>query len=429
MKDGACHPQPMGLGLLRRSRVGAIGLLIGVAAAGGGCGPKKTSQGGAAGSGNGAAGSASGAAGGAATTASGPISTLDDFFAAEGRGYCERLFRCQEGDDDFNAARLVLQTREHCETLLARANATSVRGRDLRAEIAAGRMRLVPEQAQLCVEELSRCNGPSNFDRGACRDMLEGSAELGEACYRNEDCRGDAYCEHDLVCPGQCATRKAEGEPCSRVGECQSGNGYTACLASDSSSGGESTCHTLAIERGVGLGGSCTRRVAGAAALRLCDDALWCATATGGDPSQDVMGVCAKPIADGGPCVDSDDVCATGVCDDSTKQCKPVIIRSSPGESCDQEALIGCDPVAGLGCQGGTCVAAGDGSEGSTCYSGDFQLGCKPGLYCDKPTGASSSDLGTCRALLKQGDACEGAVQCESGACNQVCGDRPCTYG
>src|SRR5512146_2552876 len=82
------------------------------------------------------------------------VSDLDGFLVAEGVGFCARLFRCFEGNDDFVAERLLLKTEQGCKDLLARVNASERSVRDLRAQVAAGALHYDPENGQKCLDEL-----------------------------------------------------------------------------------------------------------------------------------------------------------------------------------------------------------------------------------------------------------------------------------
>jgi hypothetical protein len=408
-----------------------------------GCGPKKTTtthvageagaengeaggddgsaSGGSASSGGGSAGSSS------AGTHGGPISDLDDFYEQEGVGFCQRVLRCFEGNDDFMSARFVLQTQARCEQLVERINATSTSSRDLRNEIAAGHLHVVPEKAQQCLADLAACNGPNGFAYGSCRDVFEGNAQLGDACQRSEDCAGSAFCQVDASCPGKCVARKLEGEACQNQDDCAYTSGVVTCY--QTATGG--VCHTLTQGAPVGAGKPCTRRLSDAAELVTCQDGLWCDTAPGGDPSEDIMGVCGPPLAEGQACRDSDDVCLTGFCNTDTLRCMPVKIETAVGAACNKEEYVICDPLRGLVCgQDLKCHGSGDGTEGSGCYTSDFQIGCVPGLYCDRANVTSSDEAGVCRKLLADGEPCSDDRACAGGACtaDKVCGGRLCFY-
>ena len=370
-------------------------------------------------------GGSANAGGNSASAGSGTASDLDSFLAGEGVGFCARLFRCIEGNDDFSSQQLLLKTEQGCKDLLARVNASSVDLRDLRAQIDAGNVHYDPEQGQRCLTDLSACNGTASLYGSTCRDAFEGSAKTGEACQRSADCVGDAYCNITNACPGQCAPRLQEGEPCRGDRQCSYTTGYVFCDDSLATA----VCRTLPLAAKVGEGMPCTRRLQGATSLTLCQDAFWCATVAGGDPGADSLGRCAAPIALGSACVDSDDVCSGGMCDSVAGVCQAVTLVAKAGAACDKAARLICDPTLGLHCNAaGTCDSSGDGSEGSVCYTGDLQWGCDPGLFCAKAPQATSDVPGTCRALLGDGEACERSDSCLTGNCAAgVCGGRPCS--
>jgi hypothetical protein len=349
---------------------------------------------------------------------------LDTFLEQEGQGYCARLFRCLEADDDFLGERLAIETTAACEELLARVNASSRTMRDLRAEVAAGNLRYVPEQGQACLAELSVCNGIDALNDGSCREAFEGNAKTGEACHRSEDCAGDAYCALGNACPGTCAPRKPAGAACDYDIECAFTTGFVYC----EHGGDMGVCRVLEQAAPAAKGEPCTRNLEGAASRILCKDGLWCATRSGGDPVADVLGECALPIPINMPCVDADDVCDSGLCDTGSHLCHSVTLRKEAGQTCDEDGFTYCGPLQGLRCgSDGTCHGSGDGSEGSDCFSSDLQRGCNAGLYCAKAAGTTSADPGKCQPYLADNAACNNASNCLSGNCeNDVCGGRGC---
>jgi hypothetical protein len=375
---------------------------------------------------SGSAGKASGGAahGGSSSVGPGDASDLDTFLEAEGEGFCARLFRCVEGNDDFTTPRIVLKNEQGCKDLLARVNANSRSFRDLRAQMAAGNIHYDPEDGQKCLDDLSACNGADSLSDGACREAFEGNAKTGEACVRSEDCAGDAYCDSIQGCGGQCAPRKQEGEPCQSTNECAYTTGVVFCDHSTTTA----VCHTLAPTAKAAEGEPCTRDFEGAQSLTLCQDGLWCQTLPGGDPSADVLGRCALPIPVNGACVDGDDACRDGVCDTTAGACRSVTLVATAGASCNKTTWSVCDPTLGFHCNtDGTCDGSGDGSAGSACFGSDLQRGCDAGLYCAKPDQSTSNDPGICRAFVADGAACNNSQECASGNCtDSVCGGRPC---
>ena len=341
-----------------------------------------------------------------------------------GEGFCARLFRCVEGDDDFVSERIVLKNEQGCKDMLARVFANSTGQRDLRAQIAAGNIHYDPVNGQKCLDAFGACNGIDSFNEGPCREAFEGNAKTGEACTRSEDCAGDAYCGTLLACGEQCAPRKQDGEPCQANNECAYTTGVVFC----DRVGATSVCRTLLPTAKAAEGEPCTRNFYGAQALTQCQDGLWCATVAGGDPATDVLGQCALPIPPDGPCVDGDDFCSDGVCDKSLGACRHLTLNAEAGAACDEAAWAICDPTLGFHCNvSGTCDASGDGSEGSACFGSDLQRSCDPGLSCAKAAESTSNDPGICRAFVADGGACNNGKDCVSGKCtNSVCRGRPC---
>jgi hypothetical protein len=366
--------------------------------------------------GNSAGGSSAGG-----SSAGGTASEPGDFLDAQARGYCARLFRCVEGNDDFMSARLLLKTPEGCEAQLKKATVQQPGRRDLQAQLAAGALHYDAAAAEKCTAELSACNGTDSFSDGSCREMLEGSVETGGACQRSEDCAGDAYCERDgAACPGQCRPRKPSGEPCDATSECAYTSGVVFC---DQDASPRPVCRTLPLAPKAGLGEPCTRKLPGSEQLVTCEDELWCGAdeALGPDAAQ---GRCVLPLELGEPCQDGDDVCVGGMCDTDAGICRPVVLRSQEGETCDDVLRIACDPTLGLHCNDlGFCEASGDGSAGSRCFGGDFQRGCSDGLYCET---SDTEPAGTCQPLLEAGAACEHNFVCDSGNCETTCQARYC---
>jgi hypothetical protein len=374
---------------------------------------------------SGSAGKASGgsSANGGSRSESGDATDLDTFLEGVGEGFCARLFRCVEGNDDFVLERIVLKNEQGCKDLFARVYPNGTAQRDLRAQIAAGKIHYDPMNGQKCLDALGACNGIDSFNEGACREAFEGNAKTGEACTRSEDCAGDAYCGTLQACGEQCAPRKQEGEPCQADNECAHTAGTVFC----DRLGAPFVCRTL-LPAKAAEGEPCTRDFKLAKALTLCQDGLWCATVAGGDPEADAVGQCVLPIPADGPCVDVDDFCSDGVCNPDMGACRHLPLVADAGAACGEVAWSLCDSTLGFHCNSeGTCDASGDGSEGSACFGSDLQRSCDAGLNCAKAAESTSNDLGICRAFVADGGACNNGKDCVSGHCEDgVCGGRPC---
>jgi hypothetical protein len=294
--------------------------------------------------------------------------------------------------------------------------------RDLRAQIAAGNVRIVPAEAQKCLAALATCNGPTSLDTGECRDVFEGNVPLGAACQRSEDCAGDAYCNTGGMCPGTCEARGGENDPCNDRDSCSFANGLASC----NTEAAAPACHKLTIES-VGLGEACTQRLLDATELLYCEEGLWCGAAPGGTTA-DPLGQCREPIPTNGECLDFDDVCAEGFCDTNAGKCGAVMLLDTVGAACDRATYAVCDPILGLHSSADAkCEKSGDGSEGSLCFTGDWQRPCNVGLYCQRPEQAPPS-TGTCQPALAVGKSCESSGECASGVCDTTCQERYCAY-
>jgi hypothetical protein len=364
-----------------------------------------------------------GSATGGSASGGGEVTDFDSFVAAEVHALCDRIFRCNEADDDIQGQRFVFGTAAGCEAEAVDIVTAEPSFRDLREQVGAGTLHVVPAAAQKCVEALSACYGLPNLLEGPCLEAFDGNRKTGEECYRTEECAGDAYCASGDACPGKCAPRPQVGEICELGEPCSPNDGPIVC---DSAT---STCEKVEQTARAKQGQPCTRRVRDQLAPVFCEDDVWCATAPGGDPATDEMGVCAPPIAGTGACQDGDDVCAIGFCDTTAGACHAVTMRKKVGEACDRSAFTYCDSNIGLYCDTATgkCIGSGDGSAGSVCFSADLQKPCNEGLYCKRDDSTSGVATGTCTTRLASAVACEKDDACSSGFCEgNVCQARGC---
>jgi hypothetical protein len=381
-------------------------------------GADSTSRAGEAASGTGGSSASSAGSGTGGVSTPGNTTDLESFWDAMAKGYCARLYRCWEPNDDFMSSRWLLETPEGCEVLLAQGNVQLASRRDTRAQVEAGNLHYVSSIGEKCIAELSACNGPSSFNAGSCREVFDGEVHTGGACQRDEDCAGDAYCLVETACPGQCQPRKAEGEPCVQTTECAYTTGAVVC---DQDAMPQPVCRTLEpVASKSALDEPCTRELFGSESLVLCQDDLWCAP----DPAAatTATGKCTAPIPLEGACTDGDDVCVEGLCDSENGVCVVYTLLKEAGEVCDRAQLLICDPRLGLRCSDqGMCEGSGDGSEGSVCFSGDFQRECDAGLYC---LNDDTLGHGTCEPQLPAGSPCELGTAC----CNATCLERYCEF-
>lgn len=262
-----------------------------------------------------------------------------------------------------------------------------------RAAIDAGTLSYDPSAAGDCVRDLRNLPCDAEGPRGtACDDALRGTVEAGGTCSSHEECAGDAYCDFDASCPGECRPRGAAGASC---------NDDDACTAG----------------------------------LECLDD------------------VCAAPSTLGSPCED-DDACG-GLTTCIAGRCATVreSLTASLGETCDPEAGVLCEEGTSCALEGfdpatetaqWRCVAPS--SSGGACKLG-LPDPCPNDEYCDADPATTFMFDGTCQPLPAAGEACRAGgdfavrrcadgLVCSDGVCRGVqrlgasCGsDRECYSG
>jgi hypothetical protein len=382
-----------------------------MAAAGGfACGDPET---GSASSTGGSGGSSTGGSGGSSTGGSGGISTHAAFLEQRTRLACERIMECPIPSGDRLAARLVYGTVAGCEAGVASALARSAPDRDLQEALDAGRIVFDPSAGAACLAQMEDSSRASTTE--SCNAVYTGTVQEGGACYRHEDCAGNAYCESDTwSCPGTCAPRVPLGEPCGSDAACDPSGGEVFCDWSLT----PAVCAALVVRENAGLGEACGQQSDGE--LVLCACSQWCSPAM----------VCENPIPLGQPCSSGGDVCESGaLCrgPDGERVCQSIEIVSEPDAACDEQeeypALI-CDRSAGLDCVDGRCAWLGNGELGSGCEPGESgEQMCQPRLFCDDASGEP-----TCQPLKAPGAPCANSRECST-ACDMVegvCVDRYC---
>ncbi len=352
-----------------------------------------------------------------------PISS-EDFFAQEAHALCSRLFRCLSPRDDDMSLRFLFGTTAVCEAEVARYNERSPNVADLRQKFAAGDLVVTADAAQSCLEELAACGEADSLGEGSCREVFEGNVEQGGACQRDEDCAGNSYCAGD-GCPGQCQPRRLPGAACTSPTQCAYWGSPVFC--DTASSTGQGTCRELDRSAKAGPGEKCTRSFKTAQqAFFQCRDDLWCAPPASDDGTG--FGHCEPPIEGEGACSDQNDVCLIGLCNVQVGHCQAYDLVREAGGACSDAALVYCDPLQGLRCSddeaGGICEKQGSGTEGSVCFTGDFQRGCAMGFYCQRDDTTGS---GSCVKTLARGEPCESSGQCQSGSCAATCLERYCS--
>ncbi|MBN1656500.1 MAG: hypothetical protein JXA30_22205 [Deltaproteobacteria bacterium] len=266
------------------------------------------------------------------------------------------------------------------------------------------------DEAQNCLSFLTdKCFYPDEMlNTSACKNVFQGTIAIGEQCYRDEECSGDAYCDPIGGCLGECKPRLKPGVDCEREdNQCTTGSADFAICD-------DGQCRQITISAPAGENESCSR---GPNAFTFCQSGLWCSEAEGG---------CRHPIAIGQPCPGDNDLCEQGstcVYSDNSYTCQPYELLKV-GAACETtNKLRVCDPIEGLFCTPDGCKELGDGSEGSSCSTtelGDI-FSCSSGLYCD-------SDTTKCAKQKSGGEPCGRGYECLSGECdsNDTCTDRHC---
>ena len=231
----------------------------------------------------------------------------------------------------------------------------------LEADVAAGIIRYDATLARECLEyENSEAYLSCAFDDPgwelACRDVLVGTIEDGDACYGSGQCVPGAICDNfscepdASCCLGTCVTRAPAGSPCGagwlcdEHSYCDEGVCRTAPTVGDDCTdsgkcGSGSVCHMGdADEKAVcvapaGLGKPCEPE-----AWNCSDWDAWCNPATK---------TCERAADVGQPCSGDDGCLLHAYCDGSS--CRPL---SSVGESCAEGYCL-----IHLTCSDGTCSA------------------------------------------------------------------------
>lgn len=174
------------------------------------------------------------------------------------------------------------------------------------------------------VEEAA-CVQASDSAAGSLSAVVAGSLAAGVACTADWECHRDFFCSFTTQCPGHCAARARDGEPCDTLLDCMSGQ----CLA-------DHTCGPA--------------RVAGETCQDFeCGAGLYC--------TFDAERVCAPRAQAGTPCGYIDSLHARFLC----------------------EWRSFCEPTP----EGGRCSEHL--GEGAACEPNYYYLSnrCSPDLYCN----------------------------------------------
>ena len=253
-----------------------------------------------------------------------------------------------------------------------------------------------------------------------CPASFTGTIPLHGACFRSEECAGDAWCDPGAgrMCPGTCAPRVAPGAPCTDVHQCSTAgfSGIVTCQPTGTS-GAAMVCLQHRLATAAVEGQPCGAVVSGTTVTDTpCADNLTCVPATG---------LCQRvTLAQGQPCTADTpcpfgDACVTDALGAST--CQAASYHNHPGDPCAANSTALCNPVIQLACRNGTCQLVGDGSAGSACATGEFaNTACNPGLYCDGATRV-------CTPQKPAGAPCLDNLEC-AGVCGPggLCADRAC---
>ncbi|MCB9552237.1 MAG: hypothetical protein H6705_10220 [Myxococcales bacterium] len=250
---------------------------------------------------------------------------------------------------------------------------------------------------------------------------VRGRRAVGEPCAGSTLCAPGLYCAYDPQAEGECreacAARRAPGETCEYDEQCaHDGDRVGFCRRADALAD-EGICATYALRGGAAVGQPCGLVTDGDAYARVnCREGAWC-DAT----EDDAAGTCQTIPGPGQPCVDTEFPCRGGIC--LNQICVALQVVNAAGSPCDLRQFQICNPLQGLVCLDGACVAS-QGGAGQPCTDDDFGgVGCQDGLYCN--------DDGLCAAALADGEACDpdgGGDACQSGDClfDPATGDGTC---
>ncbi|MBC7174370.1 MAG: hypothetical protein H5U40_18130, partial [Polyangiaceae bacterium] len=221
-------------------------------------------------------------------------------------------------------------------------------------------------------------------------DTLEHQVELGGVCYDFDSCVYGALCDGTCKLLAIVADHPV-GEPCSLMEEDATTRTYHTCEAG--------------LGCAVGQGGpTCVERLAAGA---------------------DCTANTAVPCVAGHACLPDPEPA-------TTHSCRPMHVATEVGADCtDFLAYTGgdltfCDATLDLYCGStATCVAAGNGSAGSTCIvegeGAQYRAPCDPGLYCDDVV------TNECTAKKAADEPCEADEECLSDLClGDLCAESYC---
>ena len=350
---------------------------------------------------------------------------LEELVHAIATAFCQPLFDCRLPNQSIIFSRTVLDSG----SCAASAATELLRAVDLLQAIEAGTIQYDPDAAETCLAEFAvgclwSLRALKDPVTTVCASAFQGMLGSGAACWRTEECAGDAYCDHSAetgeACPGVCVARKEPGAVCTEDYECArtAETRVGRCVNVD----GSKRCFEAQLAAPAGVDSPCGL-VATAGSIETwvdCEPGLWCTSMSG-------LGSCKAPIPAGGACASPNNVCADGhlcVVEGALQFCKALTLSDQPGLVCVAEDPAGprCNPTKGLRCVEGVCEAVGDGSYGSPCLIPAFgPTLCQEGLVCDFVNDQCVPPLGA-------GQPCTSAAVCASGDCgyNNLCLERVC---
>jgi hypothetical protein len=236
----------------------------------------------------------------------------------------------------------------------------------------------------------------------ACDQALEGKVESGGPCTHPAQCKRGQYCKVDKGCPGTCAPKPGEGEPCAS-GTCAEG------LSCDETLG----CVKLVTQEGGECGGGVAPRCA---PDKFCLGALdgqagHCTRVSSLFTTSQVGGKC--DWNDGPLCVEGLRCQLTAPAEVWSKSYGGTCVEEIPAGAACQIALP--DPCSknyycpGLG---GTCTALP--KQNDLCAKNSLV---KPGCMAETRCVQINENEKRCNAFVNLGQACADDVACASGNC------------
>lgn len=246
----------------------------------------------------------------------------------------------------------------------AQTSARDTAGAAIAAAVAAGRAHTDAGGLEACVEALASLDWCEWKPRdtaahwmGACRELIVGHVEDGDACGFDWECGPDSECATRLSCGGSCAPRPSSGS-CRDAWQCAEG---FVCHSNRCWPEAEVPEPTTVVRH---EGESCDLRVDGA--REVCEDGLTCAydLASG-------AGRCRGPLVGDEPCRRSvPDLCGEdGFCDaphDGVGECRGLPLE---GETC-RGVGSGVRCATGLGC-GSDAICVPRQPIGGVCHQND----------------------------------------------------------